>query len=125
GRAEGLPCRRDRRAISSLRTACIKVHSPLAHSGDKKIATHPIFAALLSPSAISPPKYGLIEPWSVIDQLPLWIVPQLPNDPRVLLGRIAGKHGLECFTEIRHCRTPPDQIPRAIDHHPLRVLWNL
>src|SRR5438132_7838054 len=95
-------------AISSVRIACTKVHSPLAHSGDRKIATHPIFPALLSPSAMSPPEYGLIEPRSVIDQLPLWIVPQLPNDPRVLLGRIASKHGLECFTEVRHGRTPPD-----------------
>src|SRR5437867_309914 len=111
-------------AICSVRIACTKVHSPPAHSGDRKIATHPIFAALLSPSAISPPKDCLIEPRSVVDQLPLWIVPQLPNDPCILLGWIAGEHRFKCLAEVRHGRAPPDQIPRAIDHYPLCVLWN-
>src|SRR6266849_9197891 len=101
---------------------------PVPHSGDVKIATHPIatagFASLCS-AMIAPPKHRLIEPRPVIDQLPLWIVPQLPNDPRILLGRIAGEHGLERFAQVGHGRASPDQIPRAIHHHPLSVRRNL
>src|SRR5205823_3738154 len=89
-----------------------------------KIVMQPIVTGLLAPSrcsAIFPPEYRLIETRSVIDQLPSRIIEQRTNHPRIFLARPAREHRLERFAHIRHCRTSPDEVPRAIDHHPLCV----
>src|SRR5206468_7801432 len=97
---------------------------PVTRSGEVKIVMQPIVTGLLAPSRCSatfPPEHRLIETRSVIDQLPLWIIEQRTNQPRIFLTRPAREHRLECFAHICHCRTSPDEVPRAIDHYPLRV----
>src|SRR5438045_1861842 len=82
---------------------------------------HPIVTGLLA-SAISPPENGLIQPRSVIDQLPMRIIEQCADHAGVFFTRSSREHCFEGLAHVRHRRTTPNEIPSAIDHHPL-CIW--